>query len=166
MKARIVSIASAKALLYAPWIAEALEEIHGERAAKTSLQQAVEAEIALSGSDPAFLLLVAELVDPHATATATAPAGYVEASLLFTLPWRDPLLPPEGAELRVLSTRPRYRSRGLATSLLRQAHAVLASRGVPELRVSLPYGDDALVGLFERREYMRGRMALHRPLPA
>jgi ribosomal protein S18 acetylase RimI-like enzyme len=166
VKARLLTIPADRRPLYAPWIVEALAEIHTERTLESTWLRNVEEELRRDGADPASLLLVAEVVDPLANATPTAPAGYAEASILWTIPDRDPLLGGEGAVLRVLHTKGTYRQRGFATGLLRQAEQLLTARGVAGLRVDVPYGDDAITGVFERREYMRGRMALHRGFQA
>lgn len=164
MKARLLTVPPDRLPLYAEWLAAILAEIHTERIPVADGLARVRAELRRSAADPATLLLVAELVDPTFPGSATAPPGYAEASILLTLPDEDPLLGRQGAALRVLHTVPARRQRGLATSLLRAAEETLAARGVPSLRVDVTYGDDAIVGLFERREYARGRMGLHRSL--
>lgn len=115
-------------------------------------------------SDPATLLLIAEVESPAAVATKTSPAGFSEAGVLLTLPWTDPLADAHAAWLRVLFTFPNYRNRGFAKNLLQRAEEILRTRGVASLRVDPLYGDDSIVGIFERREYERGRMWLRRDL--
>jgi GNAT superfamily N-acetyltransferase len=162
VKARIIQAPSERLPLYADWLTEVLAEIHTEHQPQPTWVSNVRAALAANANNPALLLLVAELVDPTATGTKTAPPGYVEGSILLAMPDVDPLLGPQGAILRALYTRPAFRLNGLATGLLRKAEELLSQRGVAGLRADVFYGDDAIVGVFERREYMRGRMSLLR----
>jgi ribosomal protein S18 acetylase RimI-like enzyme len=162
VKARILLVPPDRLPLYAEWLTEILADIHSEHTPQAHWLGRVRDELRKNANDPACLCLVAELVDPTAEASRTAPPGYVEASTLLAIPDADPLLGPLGSVLRALYTVPNYRQRGLATSLLKKAEEILAQRRVAGIRADVFYGDDAIVGLFERREYMRGRMGLHR----
>jgi GNAT superfamily N-acetyltransferase len=162
VKARILQVPPDRIPLYAEAIAERLAWIHTDETPDGSWVARTRAELERNANDPACLLLVAELVDPTVRSSKTAPEGYAEASMLLAIPDADPLLGPRGSVLRVLYTEPNYRLQGLAMGLLKKAEEILASRRVSEMRVDVFYGDDAIVGLFERREYMRGRMGLHR----
>lgn len=148
--------------MYAPWLAEAAASIYTESESDPSWASIIQKELERNAVDPASLLLVVEMVDPNAAATATAPAGYSEAAILLTQPHHDPIARIHEARLVVLYTSPGHRNRGLAAALLDRARVVLAARSVATMRAEVFYGDDSIVGLFERREFERGRMSLRR----
>lgn len=150
--------------LYAKWISEIAGEIYTEHTPDASWEPKIREELMRSAAEPTALLLVAECVDPDSPGGATAPTGYREGAVLLTIPSRDPLLGTEESSLRVLFTIPSMRNRGLASTILQKAESILKARGVKSLRVDAFYGDDAIVGLFERREYERGRMSLRQGL--
>jgi GNAT superfamily N-acetyltransferase len=152
VKVRIVKVAAESFGLYAEAIARALSEIYSESPLAPDRRGRIDAALFAHSGDPALLLLAAE--------ASGSPAGSPPVSLLLAVPREDALLGERDAWLRVLFTEPAFRQRGIAASLLRQAEEILAARGVRALVVDALYGDDAIVGLFERRGYMRGRMLL------
>ena len=162
MKARILLVPPDRLPLYAEWLTEILADIHSEHTPQAHWLGRVRDELRKNANDPACLCLVAELVDPTAEASRTAPPGYVEASTLLAIPDADPLPGPA----RLGSPRALHGSQ-LSPARARhespqKAEEILAQRRVAGIRADVFYGDDAIVGLFERREYMRGRMGLHR----
>lgn len=164
VKARILSVPPDRMPLYAGWITEIVAGIYTEHTLDSTWLPRIREELQRHAPHRATLLLVSEIVDAQSTGGATAPAGYREASILLTLPLVDPLFGGEEAWMRVLYTIPGARNRGLAGGLLTRAKEILAQRGLRVLRADAFYGDDAIVGLFERREFERGRMELRREL--
>ncbi|MBL8695731.1 MAG: GNAT family N-acetyltransferase [Planctomycetes bacterium] len=160
VKARIVAISPERVPLYAGWLAACFAEVYSEMDPDAGLESRLAELLSRSMRGKGSLLLVSELVDPAAPATATAPAGYVDAAVLLAIEHSDPILGGEVSWLRLLYTRAPYRSRGLASAMLARAEEVLRARGVTAIRADVVYGDDAVMGVFERRGYVRGRMAL------
>lgn len=160
VKARIVAISPERAPLYAGWLASCFAEVYSEADPDLGMEARLSELLSHAMRSKGSLLLVSELVDPTATATPTTPAGYVDAAALLALEHRDPILGGEVSWLRLLYTRAPYRSRGLASAMLTRAEEVLRGRGVSSIRADVVYGDDAVMGVFERRGYVRGRMAL------
>lgn len=162
MTSRILTIPADRVPLYARAIASIAAEIYSE--APRGDEAHVRNVLAAAAADSASLLLAVEVSDPAAAGTETSPSGYAEAAFLLTLPWYDPLTGDRGAWLRILYTHPAWRHRKFASALLGRAEDVLRSRGIKALRADPVYGDDAVVGIFERREYERARMWLRRDL--
>lgn len=164
MKPRILIVPPDRLALYAEWLTEIAASIYTEHTLDETWIGRMRAELERNRSRPETLLLVSEMVDPTAAAGRTTPAGYREASVLLTLPFDDLLFPTGDASLRIFYTVPAFRARGFAGALLQKSREILASRGIKGLRADVFYGDDAIVGLFERQEFERGRMTLRREL--
>ncbi|HKE01532.1 MAG TPA: hypothetical protein VKE69_11025, partial [Planctomycetota bacterium] len=143
---------AARAPVLAGRLAAALAEIYDELPADAGRAARVEREIRARGADPAFLLLAAE--------PAESPPGAPAVGLLLAVPHEDALLGTSSSLLRVLYTEAPFRQRGIATRLLASAGEILTKRGVASMTAEPLYGDDAIVGIFERRGWVRGRMVL------
>lgn len=152
MKIRILEVPAERRAAFVAPLARAIDEIYAPDAER---RRRIEAELEANAADRASLLLAAERADDGGTAGGGALAG-----LLLVSPLRDPFTEAADASLRVLYTLPAHRQRGVAASLLERAAELLKARGLSGIRVDAMYGDDAIVGLFERRGYMRGRMEL------
>lgn len=87
---------------------------------------------------------------------ARGPAG-VDLGILFAAASRNPFLGTSVPFVYALFVRPENRRAGVAAALLARAERIYRARGFGALAAEVPYQDDALISMGERRGYVRER---------
>jgi len=85
---------------------------------------------------------------------ARDPSG-ARLGVCLTGPLADPLLGTAMPTVLVLYVAPTWRHRGIAGSLIREARAALAARGLATLSARVGHNDDALISMGERWGFVR-----------
>jgi GNAT superfamily N-acetyltransferase len=83
--------------------------------------------------------------------------GPVDLGVLFAAASVNPFLGTSVPFVYALFVRPENRRAGVAAALLARAEQVYRTRGYGDLAAEVPYQDDALISMGERRGYVRER---------
>ncbi|MGH7150109.1 MAG: GNAT family N-acetyltransferase [Planctomycetota bacterium] len=97
------------------------------------------------------------LAGPDALLLLARGPGPVDLGVLFAAGSRNPFLGTSVPFLYALFVRPENRRAGLAAALLSRAEKIYRTRGFGALAAEVPYQDDALISMGERRGYVRER---------